>query len=147
VKELQKACKKHDAKTKNLTERTSQLTEELEKAKTKLAVYEEHGKQSDLDDLSTARNEGLEEKVKELEKENSILKMQNKSELNNKVVQLENKLDDAHRGADKLKTQLDISEKRLVKLETENEGLKNELDQMRSSDFEKNEVYREVAKV
>lgn len=51
--------------------------------------------------------------VKELEKENKILKMKDKDELNTKVLQLEGKIDDLHRNIEKLKYQLELKDKQI----------------------------------
>jgi len=99
-----------------------QLLEEVEIANSKLSVYEEHGMygkgglSNDLQELNnTSRldHDELEDIVKELEKENKILKMKDKDELNMKVIQLENTIDDGKRQEEKLKYQLDLKEKRL----------------------------------
>lgn len=55
-------------------------------------MYEEHsgfgnkGLTSDLEELSFYKNEEVDERVKELERENSILKIKNKDELNTKIL-------------------------------------------------------------
>lgn len=62
-----------------------------------MSVYEEHGIagkgtfQNDLYELNSTRldQDELEDMVKELEKENKILKMKDKDELNTKVLELE----------------------------------------------------------
>ena len=50
----------------------------------------------------THRNDEYEDRIKELEQENSILKIKNKDELNIKLLQLESLIDDKQRNLDKL---------------------------------------------
>mmetsp|Transcript_42336 Transcript_42336/g.40577 ORF Transcript_42336/g.40577 Transcript_42336/m.40577 type:complete len:80 (+) Transcript_42336:1271-1510(+) len=79
-------------------------------------MYGKGGLSNDLQELNnTSRldHDELEDIVKELEKENKILKMKDKDELNMKVIQLENTIDDGKRQEEKLKYQLDLKEKRL----------------------------------
>lgn len=87
------------------------MLEDYEITKSKLSVYEETSafkpfSNNDLLELSMnsqMRSEDVDDRIRELEHENQILKMKNKDEMNTKLLQMEQQLEDAKRTIEKYK--------------------------------------------
>lgn len=77
--------------------------------------------EDDLYELQSVRQEDFGDRIRELEKENSVLKNSNQNELNIKVLQLETTIID-------LQNQLHVKDKKISKFEVEQEQLKLEVE-------------------
>lgn len=91
--------------------------------------------------------EDIEDRVKELESENQILKMKNKDELNTKLLLLDTKLDDEKRNNEKLKYQIELNEKSIKNLEEENDQLRAEIDAERGDRDNQTDQTKEIQRL